>query len=292
VIVPVTKQAPATVKQAVAAIIRALRRLGKATAITDIERALARNDVDGVVRAVPWELLLGHFQPLKAIISEATGLASTNTAVMLGFGGQHLLPRTQEWASQYMATMVTRVSDETKQAIRGVAMRAIEEGRHPYWASRQIRAMVGLTERQAIASDNYRRRLEADGMAGERLERMVERYDAQALRLRADNIARTEMHTAMSRGNQEGYEEGLRLGYLDIGTKRKWIVAEDERTCDRCNAMDGQEVGIMEPFTEPGGNGEQIMMPPLHCSCRCDTGLVFPSGEEVVVEAPGEMVEA
>ena len=37
--------------------------------------------------------------------------------------------------------------------------------------------------------------------------------------------------------------------------------------------MDGQEVGLSEPFLT--GEGEEVMYPPAHPNCRCSIGLVF-----------------
>ncbi|MCK5018142.1 MAG: minor capsid protein [Candidatus Peribacteraceae bacterium] len=69
-------------------------------------------------------------------------------------------------------------------------------------------------------------------------------------KIRATKIARTEIVRA--------YNQGAINQYKKVGVKKwKWIVAYDDRTCERCAPRDGQiyKIGAQQP--------------PLHVNCRC-----------------------
>ena len=63
-------------------------------------------------------------------------------------------------------------------------------------------------------------------------------------------------------------------GLLTGGEMREWLYVSglDKVPCETCSEMDGQRVGIDEPFVTP--EGEELMNPPAHPNCRCGQGLV------------------
>lgn len=79
----------------------------------------------------------------------------------------------------------------------------------------------------------------------------------------AMTIARTESNRFVNEGKLLGYKEsGLEL-------KKKWVTFEDKHTCEVCRSLDGQTVGLNEPFRSK--KGMDIMIPPCgtHPNCRC-----------------------
>jgi len=100
--------------------------------------------------------------------------------------------KAQRAAARHGAQLVREVSQETKRALRLVIVRAIRRGVPPLEAARQIREMVGLTQRQAMAVAHFREELENTGLIPSRIDAAVSRLAAKKLRERAENIARTE----------------------------------------------------------------------------------------------------
>ena len=73
---------------------------------------------------------------------------------------------------------------------------------------------------------------------------------------RSTLIARTETLRA--------HNEGRKVFYRQAGiTKVRWLIADDERTCNICRPLDGKVFGI-----------DEVEGPPKHCSCRCTTVAV------------------
>jgi len=81
-------------------------------------------------------------------------------------------------------------------------------------------------------------------------------------RWRADRIVRTELHNALSVGNQASLESAAEVL---PGLKREWDSTLDARTSSICRALDGQVVRIREPFRY---SGREIAHPPAHPNCR------------------------
>jgi uncharacterized protein with gpF-like domain len=123
------------------------------------------------------------------------------------------------------------------------------------------------TVEEAIANDEV--------LAPATIERMVSRYHDRFLDLRAETIARTESLRALSEARQEATEQIIeQTGILPEAVTRTWRATHDERTRDTHAAMDGQRVGLTEPFISP--SGAQLMYPgdpsaPASetISCRC-----------------------
>jgi hypothetical protein len=140
--------------------------------------------------------------------------------------------------------------------------------------AREIRALIGLAERDALAVGNLQTTLLEDGRRPEQVERMVARYANRLLRRRAETIARTEIMTAANRGQEALWSQAVADGVLaEADWERMWLVAKDERTCTVCEPLDRKRAPMLGG-TFPGG----IVGPPVHPRCRCTTGLVEKRG--------------
>lgn len=173
--------------------------------------------------------------------------------------------RLQDWLDTHIASLIVQVTEETREAVRGVVERAIRQGLHPDRAAGHIRELVGLTRRQGLAVDNYRARLVTAGRSQAQIERFTSRYAEQLHTYRANNIARTELMTAANRGHYESIRQMVELGRMTGATKR-WITVPDDRRCEWCAPMHNQMVPFDAMFTSGLGNVEH---PPLHPQCRC-----------------------
>lgn len=177
-------------------------------------------------------------------------------------------PASQAAAKRQAAKMITRVSRETKAAIRAIIVRSIREGIAPYDAARSIRELIGLNAPQAQAAETYREHLEESGLSSVRVEKLMETYVARKIRERAKTIARTEIAEALNIGVLEGWRQAQEDGWLPGKPKKEWITTPDEKLCPICGALEGKRVGLNANFSigRPG--------PPAHPRCRCSMSVV------------------
>jgi hypothetical protein len=172
----------------------------------------------------------------------------------------------QTWIDEHSATLVKQISDDTRAGIRAILSRGYADGLTPFEQGKQIRSIVGLTERQANAVANYRAGLIDAGRKPAQAESLTERYSAKQLRFRANLIATNESNTAANRGQRAAWNQSAEAGFIDrVTTRRVWIASSD--ACPECEPLDGEEVAFDDEFDE----GD----PPIHVGCRCSVGLAF-----------------
>ena len=179
-------------------------------------------------------------------------------------------PRAVEWVRARAAELVVEVTEETRQAVRSLVEQAFTEGRDARRTAREIRDVIGLTDRQAQAVQRFRERLAEEGVEDLTASLRAVRYAQAQLRLRSQTIARTEIMTASHAGQDALWTEARTRGLIDPArTRRIWIATEDDRLEPLCEALDGQEAEMQGPFSDG------TMRPPRHVNCRCSLGLRF-----------------
>lgn len=156
-----------------------------------------------------------------------------------------LTPRAALWMERYGARLVTNVTETTREAVRGAVSRSLMRGAVADTATREIREIVGLTERQARSLDRVRAGLVQEGFTGEALSRRVERIREKGIAQRAENISRTEclpgdtrVSGAMVRAIHRRFYQGPMIEIITEGgrkfsatanhpmlTKRGWVAA-------------------------------------------------------------------
>lgn len=183
---------------------------------------------------------------------------------------------TKTWANHRAELIVGRADAASRKAVSAVLEQA---ARTPGWlgssalAERLRPAITGLTERDGIAVGNFMRglSLQTDPLLdADKVQRLSEQYAGRLMDRRVDNIARTELSAALSRGQREAWAQAVEDGTLSATTKRVWRTAT--APCPICEPMDGQEVGLDEPFET--GDGDDVDGPPAHPSCECEQELV------------------
>ena len=149
---------------------------------------------------------------------------------------------------------------------------AAEEGFTPDETAAIIRSFIGLTSQQTRSVWNFYDDLIDQGIADDVALTRAEMYADAALGRRAETIARTELISATNAGQQALWDQAVDQGVLNQRDMRKvWIVTDDDRLEEDCEALADVEVGIDEPFDTAEG---AVMFPPLHPRCRCAIGLV------------------
>lgn len=267
----------------------------------DVNRVVAVLN-GGLVDALKGKGLEANMTSLRQAIQEtfrqaaqaATEQLPRKAAVDLSFN--LLNPESVNFLQRYEFDLIQQISVESRAAIQQTVLRAFREGGHPYEQARQVKQVIGLTARQEQAIANYRNYLEQgqyeqalnralrDGrydrtilsnikngkkLRQEQIDKMVERYRQRYLKHRSEMIARTESIRASNQGRRELWRQAKEQGLMGSDARRKWVVSGDERTCEECLALDGEERGLDEEFA-PG-----VMDPPdPHPNCRCAVVLV------------------
>lgn len=92
-----------------------------------------------------------------------------------------------------------------------------------------------------------------------------------------DMFARTAVTGAQNAGRKERLVEAEEMG---IEVKKQWIATHDQRVRDTHAYLDGQIVGVDEPFTVDGMKidypGDPLAPPELVYNCRCTLAYIYP----------------
>jgi len=187
-------------------------------------------------------------------------------------------PESISFLEKYQFGLIKQVTADTKDAIRQTIRRAFAEGGHPYQQAREIKNVIGLTSTQEQAVANFRRALSdtttipdalgralRDGrydatllraarngtnLSPGQIDKMVGRYEERFVQYRAQTIARTESIRASSKGRRDVWRQAKEQGLLGDNAMREWEVSGDERTCDVCMGLDGQQAALDEEYED------------------------------------------
>lgn len=163
-----------------------------------------------------------------------------------------LNPSAVEAADKVVGHLVRDVTQNTKEGIRSYIKTGIKEGKAMDKIARELRPIVGLTERQVESVANYRRLLEDKEFPSKQINSKVASYTNKTHRRRMQTIARTET----ARAQNVGYAVGLE----DLGVEQlEFAVHPDEKTCEVCYSLDKKRYKV----------GEASAVIPVHPNCRC-----------------------
>lgn len=171
-------------------------------------------------------------------------------------------------------------------------------GRYDNSVGHRVGGVIGLAPNQVEWVDNFRSKLvnldpsfkryklrderfdsvveraiaEGRQLSEADIDRMVTRYKDKALKWRGDNIARTESMQALNASEYEAAKQVVDMGAVPAdNVKREWDATGDRKTRHSHALMDGQTVGLNEPFVSPVTNAK-LMYPG-------DTSLDAPASE-------------
>lgn len=168
------------------------------------------------------------------------------------------------------AELVTGVSDTTRQAIREWIERAQLDGMSVPDLARQLRDIVGLSPRDALAVQHYREKLEAtDGFTKSMIDHRVGQYSDRCIKRRSETIARNELQETSYQARADAWDDAIAAGVIPASAQKTWQVNQG---CDICDENDGESVDIGDTF--PSGDD----MPPAHPNCKC---TVFLEGDSL-----------
>lgn len=233
---------------------------------------------------------------------------------MARFDGRN--PRAERVARDLSSRLVTMIVDDQREAIRVVIEDGIAKGRGPRDTALDIvgrvnkatgkreGGIVGLNAPQTKAwlragdeLDNldpayFERKLRDkrfDSMVRKAIEagkplskadrdRVLNRYSDRLLKHRGEMIARTETIASLNAGRDQGIRQLVESGNVEASAvMRVWDSSgHDGKTRTSHLQMEGQRVGLDEPFITPGGYklmhpGDSSMGAPASetAQCRC-----------------------
>lgn len=257
------------------AILRAVEKVKSRTHAHEIERAIARGDIQGALDAVKMEFGAAELeemvpQALRTAFETAGTQARDSLQEQLGaelrVGFDILNPEALDWIRERGGELITSFGESSLQAIRSMITSAYRSGATPAELASTIRESgIGLTERQLKALENYRAGLKASTqkLSESEIASRVETYGERLLRQRARLIARTETLRAAAEGNRELWRQAKAKGLIGDDAEVEWNTTGQENVCPECDELDGETAPVGGTF--PGG----IEGPPLHPACSC-----------------------
>lgn len=264
---PLSRQERAVVR----AIQGAIDKVKEETVRSEVTKALERDDVNAAVRAVKiaeGEAFLRSVLPRQ--YRDAYDLAGEESVnkLKLDMAFDVVNPNGVEFARQRSGQMITEWGNSSREALTTLVKRSIDDGIPTKALGKMIvESGIGLTERQAVAVERLRVSLEENedvDLSQDQIDFRVAKYSRELLRQRGETIARTEIILANREGEQESWRQAIEQGFLDEDSfQQEWSVADDERLCDVCGELDGEQIGLDDKF--PGG----LDGPPAHPNCRC-----------------------
>lgn len=188
-------------------------------------------------------------------------------------------PQAQAWAAQHAARYVTRVSEQTRQALRALVVSSLRDGITVDDLADMVQESIGLNVVQAGAVEGFWSRLVKQGILNRStIGKEVYKYSQRLMRERAFTIARTEVMGALNAGALAAAEQAVEKGLLNPETAVKmWLVSKDEINppCPVCMPLDHEEVPLYGLFeTRKGKQVIHLAAPPAHPRCRCSFAVL------------------
>ena len=218
---------------------------------------------------------------LEAVMTQIAFAAADQmaTAPRLAFTFDRVDPFVVQAIRESAATAVTEIDTATRAALQGILERGSAAGTPLGTQVKEISALVGLTERQALSVQNYRAMLHDEAVAPTRIDTQIGERIAQLKTQRAETIARHEAMRAANRGRQAAWGQAVRAGLLKPDEWLRFlIVTDDDRLCELCRDAEDQNsagVGLEEPFETLDGFQ---YMPPFHVTCLTGDALITSGG--------------
>ena len=280
---------PATLERLLQTITIANQAKIREALLTSID--IGGKDAIRAIREIAPKLALPAFSPSKVKIQNKPAMANMEFTqipmwaqpkppkVEFTMSFNKTNPNSLAFAQRRAAELITSIDAMTRDSIRRAIIDAFNEGMDYRATARRIKNVVGLHPKWAEAVTNFEKkefaRLVRSGLKEETARaRSIERstrYSESLKSKRATMIARTEIQIAQNEGRQEGWNQAFEEGYVDVESRKMWIIAQDERTCPICTELDGEVVGWNEVFSSGHETPGRV-----HPNCRCTMVIIPP----------------
>lgn len=134
--------------------------------IESIVAALESGDVSKVIALLDLEAFFDDIGDIGTALNDSTWKAGgmtaahINTVTGVTFRFNQLNPRLITYMQQYSLNLIQQINNTTREAIRTYMQAGMIDGIGPRQMATQIKQVIGLTARQALAVKNFRKELE------------------------------------------------------------------------------------------------------------------------------------
>jgi hypothetical protein len=176
-----------------------------------------------------------------------------------------LNPRVLDAVRALDTEVVHRFGDQTRRGLLATVAAGLRDRKTPAQIARELRASVGLTEKQAARVEQLRAELATTGLSPSEIEQRIEAFRRNAIRRNASTLARTASLDAMKLGQKLAWDDAIAKGLVDRDRLRKtWRGVMDDRERPTHRAMEGET----RRYDEPYSNGQMIPGDSEY-NCRC-----------------------
>lgn len=258
-------------------LLAAWEEISNSIAMDEVLAALKAGDVNAAIALIDNLEVAEALEPARQSLREAMFVvgqaAAEEVADFLGvsFSFDISNPAVLQELESAGASLIKYVDNDTKDLIKKILVDGYERGASPGAIAKEIRGVVGLTERDYIAGKKLEADLLASGMPQAEVDVLVNKFIIGKIKARADTIALNELVYSANRGQEMIWEAAADAGIIDKKTTmRIWLATGDERMCELCGSADGSLAPIGGAFP----NGFETPND-IHILCRCSEGLVF-----------------
>jgi hypothetical protein len=149
------------------AVMTGLEAMGDAIPLDALVAALESGDIGRVLALISMDAAVPAMAAAQDGLQDGVYAAGALTASAIAprlsgaaFAFDRLNPTLIRWLQTYSLGLIRQITDSTREGIRSYLIAGMTEGANPKDVARQIKQVVGLTERQAQAVANFRRELE------------------------------------------------------------------------------------------------------------------------------------
>lgn len=235
-------------------------------------------------------------------------------------------PRAEKWIREQSSTLITGIEDDMRTTVRNTLTAGLEAGRNPRSTALDIigrinpstgmreGGVIGLGLREEGWSRSARAKLltldagyfelglrdkrfdatvqraidEGKLLPLDVVDKLVDRYRANALKHRGETVGRTETLGALNKSEWLATKQAFETGSIpQSAVRRFWDSAGDSRVRPQHKVLDGQSVGLDEPFVSP--DGSRMMHPGdtslgakardvVGCRCKVRTEVDWTAG--------------
>lgn len=251
-------------------LVRGIRKFKTHVDAEKVYQAWKTGNYPQIMASIPWDKLPGEIEPaakrLDKVMDRAAKMSLEGVPPATELRLNMNNPGVRDYVNRRTGELVVNIQGDTQRTIQNAVARSFNEALTPRQVADTIRGSIGLYPQQETALRNYRIDLTKKGLTDEKIDSLSFAYEGRLLDQRAMMIARTETRMAGNIAQQSVWEQASQAGMLPQGSMRVWIV--DGNPCVICEAMEGVEVGMYEPWTLP--DGRSVMIPTMsHPNCMC-----------------------
>jgi hypothetical protein len=235
----------------------------------DVEEMIAKGQAPAALMKA-WERANSEFAQEAVVpkyndaFSETEKNLSVRLKRILGKAGLPTSTVVQAWVNAHSGELITRLNTDMHGVIHSILQQhVIRQPMSPFQLSKLIRPHIGLTERFSRAVSRRYQALVDSGVSVEAALAESERYAMFLHKVRGMMIGRQELAMAYGEGQWQALVDAQAAGTIEDRVVKTWATADDERVCDECAGLDGEQQDLNVEFS----NG--VMHNPAHVQCRC-----------------------